>query len=359
MKVLKFGGTSMATAAAVRRVERIVRESEDAKVIVVSAPGKRFEGDQKVTDLLLAAHEVRRDKEAVGALLDRVEARFAGILRGLSVLDFHREWAVVREKISGESRAYAASRGEYFSAQIVAALLGATFIDAAELVRFGVGGRYDEAATNRLILERLSDSSGRVVVPGFYGATEQGTLVTFARGGSDITGAILAGGLGAEVYENWTDVDGFFAADPCVVPQPRVIGALTYEEAYALGKMGAGVLHPDSISPLQKAGIPIRIRNTFRCAANGTLIASAQRVPARKNPIAGIAGKKITPKRALVAVVGQRLPALNAAARAHTALKRANIRPFLVRQGEHALITEVDAPDYAATVNALYETFIQ
>ena len=352
MKVFKFGGTSMATAAAVRRVESIVRGDERAKIIVVSAPGKRYAGDKKVTDLLLAAHDAR-SASTRAALLDSVENRFAEILCGLSLsLDFTREWQALRTAANGE-RAYAASRGEFFSAQIVAARLGATFIDAAELVRFDAQGNFNEEETNRRIRARLTNLSGLVVVPGFYGATAKGKIVTFARGGSDITGAVLAGACGAELYENLTDVDGFLAADPSVVPHPRVIECLTYEEARALGKMGAGVLHPSSIAPLKKAGVPARVRNTFNPQAKGTLIVPAEQAKARPE-VVGIAGKCISQRRALVAVVGKGARAQSVCA----VLERAHVRPYRVEQTGGALTACIPARDYAAAVGALYTALV-
>lgn len=298
MKVLKFGGTSMATAESVRRVEGLVRRDECAKYIVVSAPGKRSGSDEKVTDLLIKAHAARENREECDALLREVRARFCDIVRTLSIdFDLMSEFDTIRRAIyGGESAAYAASRGEYMAARLTAKLLNATFVDAAEIIRFDEWGNYDGEATGKCVRARLCSLSGRVVIPGFYGATSAGEIKTFTRGGSDITGAIVARGTSCETYENWTDVDGFMAVDPRLRRDARVIEMLTYRELRELSAMGAAVLHPDSIFPLCKSDIPICIRNTFNPSAEGTKIVPTARFLSGEytraaRAVTGIAGK--------------------------------------------------------------------
>ncbi|MDE7395070.1 MAG: aspartate kinase, partial [Clostridiales bacterium] len=241
----------------------------------------------------------RENKETCDALLERVRARFYDIVQGLS-LDFalDAEFDTIRGALyGGASEAYAASRGEYLSARITAKLLGAMFIDAADLIRFDDAGNYDREATQKCVRARLPLLSGRVVIPGFYGATSAGEIKTFTRGGSDITGAIVARGASCELYENWTDVDGFMAVDPHLRGDARVIDMLSYRELRELSAMGAAILHPDSIFPLCKSDIPICIRNTFNPSAAGTMIVptawfSSGAYTRNACTLAGIAGKR-------------------------------------------------------------------
>ncbi len=297
MKVLKFGGTSMANAASIRKVAEIVEKDARAKYVVVSAPGKRESADIKVTDLLYECIETRDRDGLCDAALEKVVRRFDEIIRGLSLdLDLTPEFHVIRDKINGGAgRDYASSRGEFLSAIVMAKYLGARFVDAGDVIRFDMDGNFDSETTNRLVAKRL-EGGGRVVVPGFYGKMPNGKVKTFSRGGSDITGAIVARGVNAEIYENWTDVDGFLMVDPRIQSSPQIIEMLTYKELRELSYMGANVLHPDSIFPVRKADIPINIRNTFNPTAPGTMI-----VPTKKymsgaytrtdRTITGIAGK--------------------------------------------------------------------
>ena len=298
MKVLKFGGTSMANAASIRRVADIITGDARAKYIVVSAPGRRDGSDEKVTDLLYDCISERNNTGLCDAALEKVAERFRGIIKGLNIeLDLTPELNIIREQINGGADAdYASSRGEFLSAIVTARLIGARFVDAGDIVRFDMNGNFDSETTNRLTEAKLKGISGRVVIPGFYGKMPNGKVRTFSRGGSDVTGSIVARGVGAEVYENWTDVDGFMTVDPRIESEPDIIEMLTYKELRELSYMGANVLHPDSIFPVRRADIPINIKNTFNPSAPGTLIVPTKKFVkgeyTRKGRlVTGIAGK--------------------------------------------------------------------
>ncbi len=288
----------MANAPSIRRVADIVESDDKAQFIVVSAPGKREVADVKVTDLLYSCYETRNRDGLCDAALEQVIRRFDEIVSGLGLtLDLTPEFNVIRDQINGGAgRDYASSRGEFLSGIVAAKLLGARFVDAGDVIRFDMDGNFDSETTNRLVGSRLAGLTGRVVIPGFYGKMPNGKVKTFSRGGSDITGAIIARGVNAEIYENWTDVDGFMTVDPRLQENPDIINMLTYKELRELSYMGANVLHPDSIFPVRKADIPINIRNTFNPSAPGTMI-----VPTKKymsgdytrddRTITGIAGK--------------------------------------------------------------------
>lgn len=298
MKALKFGGTSMANAASIKRVADIISADDEAKFIVVSAPGKRETSDVKVTDLLYECIDTRDRDGLCDSALENVIARFDEIIRGLGLkLDLTPEFNVIRDRINGGAGCdYASSRGEFLAGIVMAYLLDARFVDAGDIIRFDMDGNFDSETTNRLVAEKLSGSERRVVVPGFYGKMPNGKVKTFSRGGSDVTGAIIARGINASVYENWTDVDGFMTVDPRIEKNPDIIEMLTYKELRELSYMGANVLHPESIFPVRKADIPINIRNTFNPSAPGTMI-----VPTKKfmkgeytrgdRTITGVAGK--------------------------------------------------------------------
>ncbi|MDR2201474.1 MAG: aspartate kinase [Clostridiales bacterium] len=298
MKVLKFGGTSMANADAVKRAADIAAADPDNKFVVVSAPGKRDPADVKVTDLLYACYNEKLKTGACGKSFAAVEKRFNDIIAGLNLrLDISgRLERIKREIDAGAGKDYAASRGEYLCAVLVAAYLDREFIDAADLIKFDARGNFCDELTNAAAAKILAKSDG-AVIPGFYGVKPDGAVKTFTRGGSDVTGSIIARAVRAEVYENWTDVDGFLVCDPRIVNDAKLIPMLTYKELRELSYMGANVLHSDCIFPVRKSDIPIRIRNTFNPGAEGTLI-----VPTKKflsgefgrpdSVITGIAGRK-------------------------------------------------------------------
>ncbi len=290
----------MANADSIRRVGDIIRADKAARIIVVSAPGKRESNDVKVTDLLYECWRTRQETGDARDCFARIEKRFTDILSGLH-LSFNIKPYIEQiyyDLEGGASVDYMASRGEYLSALVTAAYLGYEFVDAKEIIKFEQDGTFSPELTNELCAAVLLRQGERgVVVPGFYGQTLDGRIKTFSRGGSDVTGAILARAIRASVYENWTDVDGFMTCDPRIVKNPAVIKMLTYRELRELSYMGANVLHPESIFPVRAADIPIRIKNTFHPEAEGTEIVSTVgffkgEYTREDNTITGIAGKK-------------------------------------------------------------------
>lgn len=293
VKVCKFGGTSMADGNVMNRVKSIIDSDKDRKFIVVSAPGKRYSGDVKVTDMLYECYREVEEKGSCGAAFALIRNRFTSIVKELnidfdigSVLD-ETEARINREK----SEDFTASRGEYLSARVMAEVLGAKFIDAEDVIFFDKNGAYDAEKSDRAINEALRGAA-RAVFPGFYGRGADGKVKTFSRGGSDISGAIVARAVNATTYENWTDVSGFLACDPRIVESPRRIKALSYKELRELSYMGANVLHSESIFPVRKANIPIHILNTFRPEDDGTLILPSVYYTPSGSIVTGIAGKK-------------------------------------------------------------------
>lgn len=289
-KVVKFGGSSLASAGQFKKAARIVRADKTRIYVVPSAPGKRFSSDTKVTDMLYGCYGAAIREKDFTEQLEAIRARYQEIIDGLKLsMSLEDEFKTIRENFGKKiGRDYAASRGEYLNGKIMAAYLGFEFIDAAEVIRFDKEKVFDDETTNTLLAERLRNSSG-AVIPGFYGAMEDGTIVTFSRGGSDITGSLVALAVQADLYENWTDVSGFLIADPRIVQNPKAIETITYKELRELAYMGASVLHEDAIFPVRKAGIPINIRNTNQPEDKGTLIVEGTcRQP--RYTITGIAG---------------------------------------------------------------------
>ena len=294
MKVCKFGGSSMASGETIKKVAAIIRSDEQRKYIVVSAPGKRFKEDIKITDSLLNAYAECKKGKPLSALLKPVFERFSGIAKDLGIEDKVDLASVFQEIEAGVVASpipdYAAAQGERLSAMLLAAYLGYEFLDAREIIRFADNGQFNAEYTNDLARKRLADKTKGVVIPGFYGSTSSGQIRTFSRGGSDVTGAIIARAVKAEIYENWTDVNGFLTADPRIVENPKPIPELSYRELRELSYMGANVLHPESIFPVRKANIPINIKNTFDPENPGTMILPG--VLQHDRLITGIAGKK-------------------------------------------------------------------
>ena len=271
--VTKFGGTSVADAERFKRVSEIISADPARRIVVTSAPGKRHDDDHKVTDLLLMCQQLAEHNIDISEVFAMLEDRYKGIAEGLGLSsDVAGELAKIRSEIQeGASADYVASRGEYLNALLLADYLGYRFLDAADVVVFSGGGKYKEAET----LERLTpalEEPGGVVVPGFYGADEDGQIHTFSRGGSDVTGAIVAQAADADLYENWTDVPGFLQADPRIVENPKPIATVTYKELRELSYMGASVLHEEAIFPVRTKGIPIRVCSTLEPENPGTLI---------------------------------------------------------------------------------------
>ena len=294
LKVCKFGGTSMASGNVILSAAKIVKADEERRYVVVSAPGKRYSGDIKVTDLLYTCSDCVETGNIQGfkETFEKIRVRFMNIeteigkdLRIKDGLD-EAENAI----LNGAGRDYCVSRGEFLAAKIMAAVLDVPFVDATEFVRFDEEGVLDEK-TFALASQVLSKYP-KAVVPGFYGLGYDGKVKTFSRGGGDISGAIVARGVMASLYENWTDVSGFYACDPRIVNSPKWISELTYQELRELSYMGANVLHSESIFPVRSAGIPIRICNTFRPEDKGTYIVKNSTRDIRDYVVTGVAGKK-------------------------------------------------------------------
>lgn len=291
-KVVKFGGSSLASAEQFVKVGNIIHADEDRKFVVPSAPGKRFDKDTKVTDMLYKCYELAEKDHNFNAEMAQIEKRYQEIIDGLKLeLDLSSEFDRIIDNFKSKAGSnYAASRGEYLNGIIMANYLGYEFVDPAEAIRFNEAGVFDAEMTQKLLSKRLENVE-HAVIPGFYGAMEDGTVVTFSRGGSDITGSIVAKAIRADVYENWTDVSGFLIADPRIIENPKGIDIITYGELRELSYMGATVLHEDAIFPVRKEGIPINIRNTNQPEDEGTWIVGHTCKKA-KYTITGIAGKK-------------------------------------------------------------------
>ena len=302
IKVVKFGGSSLASAEQFKKVGDIIRKDETRRYVIPSAPGKRTPKDTKVTDMLYHCYgqailandddDCEEYQRSFEDLIEKIKERYQEIIEGLSLeLSLDEDFKVIKENFSKKiGRDYAASRGEYLNGKIMAAYLGIEFIDAAEIIFFDEEGNFDDKKTDEAVAKRLENLE-RAVIPGFYGSGPDGKIRTFSRGGSDITGSIVAKAVHADMYENWTDVSGFLIADPRIIPNPKAIDVITYRELRELSYMGATVLHEDAIFPVRKEGIPINIRNTNSPEDKGTLIVEDTcRKP--RFIITGIAGKK-------------------------------------------------------------------
>ncbi len=292
IKVVKFGGSSLASAEQFAKVGKIIRADQERRYVVPSAPGKRNAKDTKVTDMLYACyHLVEEDKDFRIPLM-KIKERYDAIINGLNLkLSLEEEFKRIREDFNNKAGIdYAASRGEYLNGIVMANYLGYGFIDAAEVIFFAEDGSFDADRTQEVLSRRLEETKC-AVIPGFYGMGADGKIRTFSRGGSDITGSIVARAVRASCYENWTDVSGFLVADPRIINNPRTIKTITYRELRELSYMGASVLHEDAVFPVRKAGIPINIRNTNEPADEGTWIVEST-CHQSKYTITGIAGKK-------------------------------------------------------------------
>ena len=291
--VVKFGGSSLATAAQFEKVAAIIREAPARRYVVASAPGKRFDGDTKVTDLLYRCYDAACAGQEFAPVLDEIRQRFADIIGALRLsANLEPDFAAIEVHLrQSPQRDYMASRGEYLNSKLLAAYLGFRFVDAAQMVLFRADGSFDPEATNTAIGHALV-SVEHAVIPGFYGAMPDGTVHTFSRGGSDVTGSVVARAVGAGLYENWTDVSGVLSADPRIIEHPRVIDYITYRELRELSYMGASVLHEDAMFPVHKAGIPTNIRNTNDPSHPGTIISLNAPHDDLHPTITGIAGRK-------------------------------------------------------------------
>lgn len=292
VKVVKFGGSSLASAAQFAKVGDIIRADETRRYVVPSAPGKRNAKDTKVTDMLYSCYALAEAEEDFKGALKKIKERYNSIINGLNLtLSLEDEFRIIAEKFEDKAgEDYAASRGEYLNGIIMANYLGYEFIDAAEVIFFDENGNFDDYKTDKVMAERLSHVE-KAVIPGFYGSDIDGNVKTFSRGGSDITGSIVSKAVHASVYENWTDVSGCLVADPRIVENAQPIRVITYRELRELSYMGASVLHEDAIFPVRKAGIPINIKNTNAPEELGTMIVESTCQKADYT-ITGIAGKK-------------------------------------------------------------------
>lgn len=295
IKVCKFGGTSMADAKAIKQVKSIIEADADRRFVIVSAPGKRFKDDIKITDMLYRCYNETVEFGTCKKSFSVIRERFSEIVKDLGISFDVEKVLDETEKAIDENKSadFSASRGEYLSARIIAEFLGFEFVDASEIIRFDSHGRLNEDYTDDKVSNRLKDVKN-AVIPGFYGKNFQGNIKTFSRGGSDITGSIVARGVKADLYENWTDVSGFLTCDPRIVPDAKVINQITYKEVRELSYMGASVLHAEAIAPVMKRKIPINIKNTFKPEDRGTMIVPNEQYKAEAGDsvITGIAGKK-------------------------------------------------------------------
>lgn len=291
LKVLKFGGSSLADADHFRQVADIIKSDPTRRYIVASAPGKRTSNDTKVTDLLYKCYALATNEDDITKVFDEIKERYDSIISDLGIdLDLTPYYEKIKQSlVHNTGRDYIASRGEYLNAMILAKYLGFDFIDAKKVIFFNEDGSFNAEKTNEVMREALSVRE-YAVVPGFYGSMPNGTIKTFSRGGSDITGSIVARAASATLYENWTDVSGFLMADPRIIDNPKPIKSITYKELRELSYMGATVLHEDAIFPVRYSKIPINIRNTNRPEDKGTFIVP-QTDDFSEYVITGIAGR--------------------------------------------------------------------
>ena len=292
LKVAKFGGSSVADAIQLMKIKKIIEADSERRYIVVSAPGKRFDKDNKITDLLYLCKTHMDHNLPYEQVLQVIQDRYVAAAVGLGLdIDYDQQFQIIKDKLEkGEATAdYLASRGEYLNAILAAKLLGYDFVDTDKLIKFSAKGRLLAEETNEALAAELKKHE-RAVLPGFYGSTPDGKIKTFSRGGSDITGALVARAAGADIYENWTDVSGFLMADPRIVDNPKPIAEISYRELRELSYMGASVLHDEAIYPAKEDNIPINIRNTNRPEDPGTIITAD--APLSDHVITGIAGSK-------------------------------------------------------------------
>ena len=292
-KVVKFGGSSLADAKQFKKVADIILADPTRRFVVASAPGKRYLEDIKVTDMLYRCYELASEGEEFDEEFEAIKTRYNDIISDLGIEDFSldKDFEMIKGAFSHMAgRDYAASRGEFLNSKVLAKYLGFDFIDAAKYIFFDDAGNFDWNKTSEKLVPKLSKTE-YAVIPGFYGSMPNGTIKTFSRGGSDVTGSIVARAASAKLYENWTDVSGFLICDPRIINNPVPINTITYAELRELAYMGATVLHEDAIFPVRAAGIPVNIKNTNCPEDRGTMIVSETAEPC-EHIITGIAGKK-------------------------------------------------------------------
>ena len=396
IKVVKFGGSSLASAEQFHKVKDIILSDPDRRFVVPSAPGKRDSSDTKVTDMLYRCYSIAEENGDFSDALAQIRARYQEIIDGLSLtVSLDVEFETIRENFAAHAgRDYAASRGEYLNGILIANYLGFEFIDSARYIRFLEDGTFDANTTQELLSEGLKGLEN-AVIPGFYGAYADGRVKTFSRGGSDITGSIVARAVHANLYENWTDVSGFLVADPHIVDNPRVIETITYRELRELSYMGAGVLHEDAIFPVRTAGIPINIEKdmmnseigfgrkalqafedngiSFEHMPSGidtlSVFVHQHEFEEKEQAILAEIHKLCNPDYidiavdlALIAVVGRGMKSNHGtAAKIFRALDNAGVNIRMIDQGSSELniIIGVASKDFEVAVNAIYKAFVQ
>lgn len=293
VKVVKFGGSSLADGNQFKKVAQIIKGEPQRRYIVASAPGKRFDHDIKVTDMLYTCFSLAKDNKNIDEAFKQVEDRFNGIIEELNIdFSLEEEFENIKDSIlHNVGSDYITSRGEYLNSMILAKYLGYSFIDAEKVIFFHEDGSFDDHTTNK-VLSSILKNHDYAIIPGFYGSMPNGTIKTFSRGGSDITGSIVARAIGASLYENWTDVSGMLMADPRIVENPKVIDIISYKELRELSYMGATVMHEDAIFPVRESGIPINIKNTNAPEDKGTLIVPSTEKTEDGRMITGVAGRQ-------------------------------------------------------------------
>ncbi len=292
LKVCKFGGSSLSDEEEFKKIKKIIKSDDDRKIVVVSAIGKRFKGDNKITDLLFLVFQHVKYHVDFNPLFDEIKSRYLEIEKDLNLkTNLNDEFEILRKRLANNeiNEEELVSRGEYFSAKLMADYLGYTFIDSKDLIFFDYEGKVDECKTLKAIKETQIKYQ-KIVVPGFYGSYPNGKICLFPRGGSDVTGSFMAKGVKADIYENFTDVSGFYMTDPNIVENPRKINEISYSELRELSSMGANVIHEETIYPLQEDHIPLYILNTNHPDEKGTLI--KEETPDKTHLITGITGKK-------------------------------------------------------------------
>ena len=369
--VCKFGGTSLANASQIEKVKEIIVSNPLRRFVVVSAPGKQSCTDTKITDLLLDCHALIRAHKPFDPLFKKIKARFLEIAAKLdSRIDIEGELAEIYARLPSEEKSdYAASRGEYLNALLLSEYLGGEFVDASTIIHLDSQGKVDPVSYS-LIAEKLVDDHKLYVIPGFYGLDESGAVKTFSRGGSDITGAVVANGVKAELYENWSDVSGIYMADPRLVTKAPVVPHLTYHELALMAQLGASVFHQDAIEPVVQPAIPIRVKNTDDPQAPGSLITARRDV--KKQPLVGITGKKVTnvaelptyrgldvgvkwPESSIIGIIGEGWPLVKRAFRQLTKALVVEEIAFLIVTDEPLdhLLLEVPQPKYKKAIEIL------
>ena len=384
IKVVKFGGSSLASATQFAKVGRIITSDPERRYVVPSAPGKRNSKDTKVTDMLYACYALAENDEDFDKELKKIAERYDSIINGLNLkLSLKDEFEVIAKNFAAKAGSdYAASRGEYLNGIVMSNYLGYEFVDAAEVIFFDKDGNFDADKTDKVLSKRLSKVE-RAVVPGFYGSMPDGSVKTFSRGGSDITGSIVAKAVHATAYENWTDVSGFLIADPRIIDNPEPIKVITYRELRELSYMGASVLHEDAVFPVRKAGIPINIRNTNAPEDEGTWIVETtchqskytmtvfvhqpefegkeQAVVSAIHRLAKPDSVELESNIALIAVVGRGMRSTRGTSgRIFSALAHANVNVKMIDQGSSELniIIGVSNSDFENAIKAIYDIFV-